>query len=95
MDSTVDMTPEITAPAPANRPAFWRYYRERDLSVDEVARTFGRSREWLRLITLPFDDPARRVPDKDDVEAIRRWSRGEIPPESWYPPAADVTTGAA
>lgn len=77
-----------TAPTPANRPRFWHYYRERDLSVADVARRLGRSREWVRRITLPFDNPDRRIPDKDDVETIRAWTAGEIGPASWYPDSA-------
>lgn len=81
------MTDPATAPPPSNRPKFWRYYRERDLSAEQVAKVFGRSREWVRLITLPFEDPARRIPDQEDLEAIRAWTLGEIGPEDWYRPA--------
>jgi hypothetical protein len=91
------MSPSDQAPPPVNRPKFWTYYRERDLSAHEVARKFGRSREWLRLITLLFEDPGRRIPDQDDVEAIRIWTRGEVGPADWYrpaPSAADVMQGA-
>lgn len=73
------------APPPANRPKFWRFYRDRDLSPVEVGEVFGRSAEWVRLICLPFDDARRRVPDKSDVLRIREWSGGEVGPPDWYP----------
>lgn len=76
------------APSPvhAERPRFWRYYRDRGLSVADVARDLGRSREWVRLICLPFDDPRRRIPDQDAMEDIHRYTESEIVPADFYPP---------
>jgi hypothetical protein len=79
-----------TAPEPTARPLFWRFCRDRDLSMTSVARIFGRSRGWAYLICLPFDDPRRRVPDPEDVAAIHEWSGGVIGPPHWYPPELTV-----
>jgi len=69
-----------------NRPKLWRYYREQDFTVIEVARAFGRSREWVRRVCLPFGHPDRLTPSEKDVVAAYEWSRGEIGPADWYPP---------
>lgn len=78
--------PTLQAPPPANRPKFWRYVRERDLGLAEVAKVFDRSSEWVRLICLPFDDPKRRTPDEADIRAIHEWTGGEVGAGDWYPP---------
>lgn len=78
---------EIQAPEPANRPKLWRYYRERGMTLGEVGTVFGRTAEWVRLVTLPFDDPKRRVPSPEDVARAFEWSAGEIVPADWYPPS--------
>jgi len=80
------MSEEQASVAAENRPKLWRYYRERNLSVVTVARAFGRSREWVRKVTLPFDDPKRVTPSVKDVERGFVWSAGELRPEDWYPP---------
>jgi len=77
---------QAAAPAPENRPKFWAYYRARGMERQEVADVFGRTAEWLRLITLPFGDPKRRTPSTDDIAAIHAWTRGEVGPADWYPP---------
>ncbi len=78
---------ESPPPAPANRPKLWRYYRDRGMTLAEVGAVFGKTAEWVRLVTLPFGDPKRRVPAADDVEAAFNWSGGEITPADWYPPS--------
>lgn len=87
----LDVQTHKIAPPPANRPKFWRFYRERELTPALVGEELGRSSEWVRLVSLPFDDPKRRVPDKDDVELIHRWSGGEIGAGDWYPAALTET----
>lgn len=68
-----------------NRPKFWRWCRDPD-SRRDVATVFGRTPEWVRLITLPFDDAKRRRPSADDVARIHRWTGGQVGPADWYPP---------
>lgn len=80
------MPSEPTAPPPEIRPKLWRFYRERNLSAVQVGRVCGRTREWVRLITLPFDDPKRQTPSPDDIAKLHDWSGGEIGPADWYPP---------
>lgn len=75
-----------SAPQPVARPALYRYYRERGLSLAEVGAVFGKSAEWVRLACLPFDDPRRLVPSAEDVALAHRWTGGEIGPADWYPP---------
>lgn len=84
------MTLSPLAPPPANRPKMWRYCRDRDLKLADVAGVFGRTAEWARLICLPFEDPKRRVPAPEDVARIHAWSGGEIGPADWYPPELSV-----
>lgn len=84
------MTTDNATPSPDRRPKFWRWYRERDLSPQAVGEAFGRSREWVRLITLPFEDEKRRVPDPEDVQRIHDWTGGEVGPSDWYPPELSV-----
>ena len=74
------------APKPAARPKLWRYYRERGLTSVEVGRVFGRSREWVRQVCLPFDDAKRVIPNEADIRTAYNWSSGEITPADWYPP---------
>jgi hypothetical protein len=76
-----------TAPAPLNRPAFAHYLWERDVDFREAAEALGRSREWVRLVCLPFNDPRRRIPNCDDMAVIHAWTGGEIGPPSFYPPS--------
>lgn len=93
------MANEPAPPAPENRPKMWRFYRERNMTLTELARVFDRTKEWCRLITLPFDDPRRRIPSAEDIERAFDWSGGEITPADWYPPrlspAADQSEVAA
>lgn len=80
------MTAEQTAPDPECRPKLWAYYRERKLSAVAVGAVCGRTREWVRLITLPFSDPKRQMPSPEDIEILYDWSAGAIRPGDWYPP---------
>ena len=86
---------KTTAPEPAVRPLFWRFCRDRDLSMTEVAKIFGRSRGWAYLICLPFNDLRRRVPDPEDIAAIHDWSGGTIGPAHWYPPELTVVASSS
>lgn len=77
-------------PEPAARPKLWRYYRERQMTLSEVGAVFGRTAEWVRLVTLPFDDPKRRTPALEDIARAHEWTGGEIGPADWYPPELSV-----
>jgi hypothetical protein len=79
--------PEFAAPPPV-RPlpplAFWLF--RRGIKLREAAAAFGCSVEYVRMICRPFDDPDRRVPTPDVVEAIHAYTQGEIGPADHYPP---------
>lgn len=62
------------------------YIRDRNLNYSKAGAQLGRSREWVRLVCLPFDDPARRTPDLEDMRTIHDWSQGELTPDGFYPP---------
>lgn len=82
-------------PPPSLRPPLHGYARARGLSLAELGAVFGKTGEWARLITLPFDDPRRRVPAPDDVARAFEWSCGEITPADWYPPELSQPTATA
>lgn len=75
------------APAPLNLPKIAHFIFERGLTMRAAAEQLGRSRQWVQLICLPFDDPRRRIPDVEDMERIHAWSGGELTPADFYPPA--------
>lgn len=56
------------------------------MTLAEVGAVFGRTPEWVRLVTLPFGDAKRRVPSAEDIARAFEWSGGEIKPADWYPP---------
>lgn len=73
------------APPPRNLPAFALWLKVRDIDTRTAGERLECSHETIRLICLPFDDEARRVPGKSLMERIFRWTGGEIPPRSFYP----------
>lgn len=93
------MTTARPAPAPLNRPKLARFLWERDLDFRAAADHLGRSREWVRLVCLPFDDRRRRIPDREDMERIHDWTKGEVTPADFYPERltaqAEPSTGTA
>lgn len=73
------------APPPRNLPAFALWLKLRDISERKAGRVLGCSHETIRLLCLPFDDDARRVPGKKLMEKIFTWTSGEIRPRDFYP----------
>lgn len=80
------MLHSVPLPSPLERPKLATFLFERDISPGEASRALGRTREWLRLICLPFNDPRRRIPDEADLAKIHAWTKGEITPADFYPP---------
>jgi hypothetical protein len=74
------------APAPLQRPKFAQFLWERNLNNEDAAQALGRTREWVRLISLPFDDPRRRIPSEDDIRLIVAWTEGQVTASDFYPP---------
>ncbi len=73
-------------PQPLSRPKFAQFLWSRDLDFVQAGRALGRTKEWVRRICLPFDDPRRRIPSSEDMRLIFDWSQGEISPADFYPP---------
>ncbi len=72
------------APLPLNRPKLARWLWERDLDNSQAADCLGRTREWVRLVCLPFDDPRRRIPQREDMDRIFAFTNGEVTPADFY-----------
>jgi hypothetical protein len=83
------------APPPRSRPAFDLWLAVRKISYREAAEPLQTSHETVRLICLPFDDADRRVPNKDLMARIYRWTAGEIPPSSFYDFGGQEATAGA
>lgn len=85
-------------PPPRPRPALDRFLSERKIAYRQAAVPLQTTGETLRLICLPFDDPQRRVPNKELMERIWRWTAGQITPASFFPygqeAAADTEVAA-
>jgi hypothetical protein len=79
-----------TPPAPLNRPKLARYLWDRDLTFQAAGAALGRTKEWVRLVCLPFDDVRRRIPDQADMAKIHAWTQGEVMPADFYPPHLNV-----
>lgn len=84
-ESDAAMNATQPAPAPLKRPKLAQWLWERDLDFRTAAGRLGRSREWVRLICLPFDDPRRRIPDQDDMARIHALTEGEVGATDFYP----------
>lgn len=78
------MTPQRRAPNPIPRPALARFIWERGLNWKEAGEQLGMSGEALRLSCLPFADPNRTTPGRDNLQRIFEWSGGEITPDSFH-----------
>lgn len=85
------MTDETLIPHP--RPAFdaWLTLHRRDYAW--AAERLGCTREYVRLICLPFDDEKRRDPRAGIVRKVVRLTAGAVRPDDWHPPLADMLSG--
>lgn len=82
------MTDAALTPHP--RPAFdgWLTLHRKDYAW--AAEQLGRTREYVRLICLPFDDDNRRDPSGTLVRAIIRLTNGAVRADDWHPPVAEI-----
>lgn len=87
------MTDAALTPHP--RPAFdaWLTLYRKDYAW--AAGRLKRSREYVRRICLPFDDPARLDPSARVVRDIIKLTGGAIRADDWHPPVADILSGRA
>jgi len=81
--------------APQPRPAFDGWLRLYRKDYAWAAEQLGRSREYIRLICLPFADPARRRPGGLVVENIIKLTNGAIRADDWHRPVAELLNGVA
>jgi hypothetical protein len=86
-------TPHCPAPRPS--PAFQDWLNTRRLDYAWAAEKLGRSREYIRLICLPFDDPLRRDPSGRLVRDIIKLTEGAVRPDDWHPPVQQILRGEA
>lgn len=73
------------APHPQPRPKFAQWMFERSLKPQDVAGAIDCSREHVRLICLPVDDPARRNPSQKIRQKIAAYTHGAIGLDDWPP----------
>jgi len=64
------------------RPPLDRWLRDRDLDDAAGGALFGCSKQMVNGMRKPFDDPSRAT-------------RGELRPEDFSPPVADILRGAS
>lgn len=81
-------TPLIPDPRPS--PAFEAWLKERRLDYAWAAERLNRSREYIRLICLPFDEPKRRDPSLRLVRDVIRLTGGAVRAEDWHPPVQQI-----
>ncbi len=84
-----------STPLPQPRPAFDGWLRLHRKDYAWAACRLKRSREYIRLICLPFGDPARRHPGGALVEEIVRLTHGAVRPDDWHPPVSEILSGKA
>lgn len=77
------------------RPPLDRWLRDRDLDDAAGGALFGCSKQMVNGMRKPFDDPSRKRPGPDLLTRIIRASRGELRPEDFSPPVADILRGAS
>ena len=82
------MTDEDLTPHP--RPAFdgWLNLHRKDYAW--AAPLLKRSREYVRRICLPFDDPDRLDPSGRVIRNIIRLTKGAVRGDDWHPPVAQL-----
>jgi len=86
-------TPPIPAPRPS--PAFETWLRDRRLDYAWAAERLGVSREYVRLLCLPFDEPGRRDASARLVRRVIRLTGGAVRADDWHPPVAEILRGEA
>lgn len=77
------------------RPALDRWLRDRDMDDAAGAALFGCTKQMVNRMRLPFADPDRKRPGSKLLTRIVRETRGDIRPEDFSPPVADILRGLA
>ena len=79
-----------TLPLPRPRPAFDGWLRLVSRDYAWAGQKLKRSREYIRRLCLPFDDPNRAKPGGGLVEEIARLTSGAVTGDDWHLPAAEL-----
>lgn len=84
----------MTTPEYRPRPELDHWIRDHGLDYAQAAKLFGCAAEFVRLMCLPFDDPARKKPGRRLMAVIVRVTQGKVKPGDFYPAVADILAGA-
>lgn len=89
------IAPEFAAlaapPEKVERPALARWLWERGIDFPTAAAGIGGvTRQSVWSWCLPFGDPSRVEPRPAQAERVRIYTAGEVPPDSFRPPAEPV-----
>lgn len=60
-----------------------------------AGKLFGCTKQMVNAMRRPFDDPLRKRPGPDLLTRIIRATRGQLRPEDFSPPVADILRGMA
>lgn len=66
------------APDPIHRPKLALFLWERDLRLKDAGEALKRSHEYVRRVCLPFDDPARTIPDDEFLARVEAYTGGLV-----------------
>jgi len=80
---------------PHPRPTFDGWLRLHRKDYAWAAHHLGVSREYVRLLCLPFSDPMRKRPGGRLVEKVIRLTAGAVRGDDWHPPVAEILSGRA
>lgn len=94
MTDTHIQTP-ASVPDVRPRPALDRWLRDRDLDDAGGAQLFGCTKQMVNAMRRPFDDPMRKRPGRELLTRIVRATSGQVRPEDFSPPVADILRGMA
>lgn len=85
----------LTTPDIHPRPAFDAWLRLRRLDYTWAGKQLSRTREYVRRICLPFDDPNRLDPSARVIRDIIKLTEGAVRADDWHPPVAEILSGRA
>lgn len=82
-------------PPPKPMPLFALLLFQAGVDYQQAAVALESSRETIRMICLPFEDPRRRVPNRKLMVRIVDWCGGRVRPADFYEPVPQVLEEAA
>lgn len=69
--------------------------RDRNMTDEAAGALFGCTKQMINGMRKPFDDPSRKRPGRALLTRIVRETRGELRPEDFSPPVADILRGVS